>query len=108
MTQARLDWMRQDEILPRDSHVTKPKEITRLTGQNLAVLNRLRKGTATRRQLGEIALNVTARISDVRAYLRPRGESAEVIEEHENGLTVYGIVKWPDWLERDRYVPEGQ
>ena len=82
-------------IFVRDSHVTDVPEQRRLSGQNAAVLARLRRGRATRRELTDIALNVTARVSDLRKYLRPMGESVEVIEEHQNGLTVYAIVSWP-------------
>jgi hypothetical protein len=55
-----------------------------LTGQNAAVLARLRQGPVTSRELVDtIALNYRARISDVRAYLKPRGWL--IVKKHLGG-----------------------
>src|SRR5262245_1910321 len=81
-------------MLPKDSHVTAPREIKRLTAQNARIFARLCAGPATRRELGELALNVTARISDIRDYLEPLGQTVSC-QEHPNGLSVYRLVSVP-------------
>ena len=43
-------------------------DIDRLTGQNAAILSRLRQGPATNVELAAISLNYRARISDLRKY----------------------------------------
>ncbi|NLX57310.1 MAG: hypothetical protein GXY58_19545 [Planctomycetaceae bacterium] len=42
-------------------------ERPRLTGQNAAILERLKRGPATNRELAAISLKYTSRISDLRA-----------------------------------------
>ena len=59
----------------------------RLSGQNLAVLERLRRGPATNRELSEIALKYTSRISDLRAV----GFRIACFEEREAGLATYRL-----------------
>lgn len=79
---------------PKDSHVLQPAEVRRLTGQNARVYARLAVGPATRRELAHYALNVTGRISDIRKYLEPKGQTV-VCDEQPNGLSVYRIVDLP-------------
>ena len=55
------------ELMPRDTHVTEPCEIRRLSAQNAAILARLQRCPASNRELVEIAINFRARISDLRA-----------------------------------------
>lgn len=61
----------------------------RLTKQCLAILERLQHGPASRSELTAIALNATARISD----LRRCGFNVQMVERHESGLTIYALVK---------------
>lgn len=53
-------------LIPRDSHVTDPSEVRRLTGQNADVLRALRRGPQSASALAAIALKYTSRISDLR------------------------------------------
>lgn len=53
-------------IKPRDPNVAR-QDTRRLTGQNAAVLARLRAGPATAAELAAISLKYTSRISDLRA-----------------------------------------
>ena len=53
-------------IVPRDTRVVR-EERPRLTGQNLAILERLQRGPATNRELAQISLKYTSRVSDLRA-----------------------------------------
>lgn len=53
-------------IGPRDPNV-QAADVPRLTGQNALILERLRQGPATCRDLNAIALKYTSRISDLRA-----------------------------------------
>jgi hypothetical protein len=80
-------------ILPKDTHVTSPAEIRRLTGQNLEILTRLQQGSATARQLSAIALKYTSRISDVRAHLKAVGQ--DIVCQEQGGVSVYVIVDLP-------------
>ncbi len=52
-------------IHPRDTHVER-EERPRLTGQNAAILVRLRQGHATNAELAAISLKYTSRVSDLR------------------------------------------
>ena len=80
-------------IFARDSHVTDVAEQKRLSHQSARILARLEAGPATNRELAEIALKYTSRLSDLRAYLKPLGRSVEVIErDYATGRTVYGLV----------------
>ncbi len=54
------------EIPTTDPNVAAPDH-KRLAGQNLAILNRLRQGPATNRELAGLALKYTSRLSDIRA-----------------------------------------
>jgi hypothetical protein len=73
-------------ILPRDSHVTEPKEIHRLSEQCQRVLKALQARPQTRRELLAYTLNVTARISD----LRKAGYNVQPIAKDGN-LVTYGL-----------------
>ena len=53
------------DLPPTDPNV-RPADVKRLTGQNAAVLARLRAGPATNAELAAIALKYTSRISDLR------------------------------------------
>ena len=53
------------DLPPTDPNV-RPADVKRLTGQNAAVLARLRAGPATNAELAGIALKYTSRISDLR------------------------------------------
>lgn len=53
-------------IAPTDPNVMH-SDVKRLTGQNAAILDRLKKGPATNSELSGIALKYTSRLSDVRA-----------------------------------------
>lgn len=76
----------------RDSFVTEPEEIRRLTGQNARILARLERGPATRRELADIACNVTARISDVRRALKAEGRDVQC-DEAPGGRSTYFLVR---------------
>ena len=60
----------------------------RLSRQANAILARLKVGRATRRELTELALNPTARLSEI----RQAGYDVQVIEwDHVSGRTVYQL-----------------
>lgn len=89
------------DILPHDSHVTAAGEVRRLAGQNAKILARLEDGPATRRELAEIAVNVTARISD----LRHAGHEVRCLEK-PNGASSYWLVKpRSEWRGHDLNAP---
>lgn len=76
-------------IVPRDTHVEK-EERPRLTGQNQAILERLRRGPATNFELAEISLKYTSRISDVRAA----GYTVVVVDrDRATGRTMYELMQ---------------
>lgn len=63
-------------------------EAPRLSNQCRLILERLRAGNATNRELSQISLKYTGRVSDLRAA----GYVIEVIERsHETGLNVYAL-----------------
>jgi hypothetical protein len=86
MTQHRLFGLHSYEIPVADTHVTAPPEALRLSRQNTAILARLQRGPATRRQLADICLNVTARVSDLRA-----AGYRVTVDERRDGLSVYTL-----------------
>ena len=57
---------RPQQVLPRDPAVRKCDK-KRLSDQTRKVLARLREGPASNAELGEICLNMRARVSDLRA-----------------------------------------
>ena len=74
-------------IFCRDSHVTEPADLRRLSGQNLAIMERLQRGPATNRELAQLSLKYTSRISDLRA----NGNDI-LADRKQGGLTVYRLV----------------
>ena len=72
---------------PRDPHAH-PADVSRLTGQNAAILARLRCGPATNVELAGIALKYTSRVSD----LRKAGYRVEC-ERGVGGVTVYQLME---------------
>lgn len=74
-------------LLPRDPNVA-PADRPRLTGQNAAILARLKQGPATNRELRDLVktMNHTARISDLR-------DAGHTIECHrgKGGLNTYEL-----------------
>lgn len=64
MTQTTLDFDRP--VSPRDPNVD-GLDVPRLTGQNAAILARLKAGPATNAELAAISLKYTSRVSDIRA-----------------------------------------
>lgn len=82
------------ELQPRDTHVLIPSEVRRLSGQTALLFARLCQGPATNRELAQLSLKYTSRISDLRVYLRPLGQTVKLLEEdHRTGRTVYGIIE---------------
>lgn len=76
------------KIQPRDTHVVR-EESPRLKGQNAAILERLKRGPATNRELAQIALKYTSRLSDLRAA----GYNVVVVDrDHATGLTMYELI----------------
>jgi hypothetical protein len=70
---------------PTDPNVNK-EDAPRLAGQNLAILERLRQGPATNKELAEMSLKYTSRLSDLRA----NGFTVKC-ERKTGGLTVYTL-----------------
>ena len=92
MTQATLF----DETTPalppiRVNASVNPVEAPRLSRQCRLILERLRaNGTATNRELSEIALKYTGRLSE----LRQAGYDVRVVQrDHESGLNTYRLVE---------------
>lgn len=74
-------------LTPRDTHLV-PEERPRLSGQNQAILERLRRGPATNDELARIARKYTSRISDLRAH----GYDVRMVEhDHATGITRYQL-----------------
>lgn len=74
-------------ITPRDTHLAKA-ERPRLAGQNLNILRRLQRGSATNRELAGISLKYTGRVSDLRAA----GYDVRVVSaDRASGITVYAL-----------------
>lgn len=64
------------------------KESKRLSKQCQAILARLRQGRSTNRELSELSLKYTSRISD----LRKAGYQIEVVErDYETGRVLYEL-----------------
>jgi hypothetical protein len=79
---------------PRDPNVTEPRERRRLKGQNAAILDRLRQGPATNRELVGMSLKYTSRVSD----LRERGCVIHCDEDRATGLNTYRLLYAPENL----------
>lgn len=74
MAQGTIDFeaVAAKPIRPCDPSAS-PGDAPRLTGQNAAILDRLKVGPATNAELAEISMKYTSRISDLRAAIRPAG-----------------------------------
>jgi hypothetical protein len=81
MTQQTIDFDRPIPPIQCD-----PADVGRLTGQNLKIIERLRQGPATNRELSLISLKYTGRVSDCR-----RAGYKIVCEKRDGGLTVYSL-----------------
>ena len=80
-----------DSIPLRDPTVH-PDEAPRLNAQSLAILERLRTGPATNRDLAAIALNYRARVSDLRGV----GYVIDVRDRNrKTGESTYVLVSEP-------------
>jgi len=76
---------------PRDTHVVK-EERPRLAGQNQAILERLQRGPATNKELAQLALKYSSRISDLRAA----GYDVVVIDhDRKTGAVMYELRNKP-------------
>jgi hypothetical protein len=65
-----------------------PAEARRLSGQCAAILARLHQGPATNRELAQLSLKYTSRLSD----LRSAGYDVRVVErDYASGRTVYQL-----------------
>lgn len=73
-------------IFARDSFVTAPSKIRRLSGESANVLARLELGPVTRRELNTLTINPTARISDLRA-----AGYQVACDEQPDGRSVYRL-----------------
>jgi len=58
----------REALPPTDPHVKQIDDVVRLSGQNGAILERLRRGPATNAELAAFSLKYTSRISDLRQY----------------------------------------
>jgi len=86
---------RPKEILVSDP-TTLDEDDERLSGKNLIVYDLLIKHTQmTNRELSNISLDYRGRIRDIRAYLKPKGQTVKCIRG-KGGLTFYKIVKSAD------------
>jgi hypothetical protein len=66
--------------------------VCRVSRQALAVLDRLRRGPATNRELLDVAIRYGSRIHD----LRKAGYTIDKQEDHKTGLTTYKLVGEPN------------
>lgn len=75
------------DIAPRDPHVPEVEK-KRLTGQNAAILARLKTGLVSNTELATMALKYTSRLSDIRAA----GHRVRVTHrDHLTGVVWYGL-----------------
>ena len=82
--------MKQESFHLCDPAVDEQPEKKRISKQCALILARLREGPATNRELSEISLKYTSRISD----LRNSGYVIEVVSrDHATGLVVYRLVE---------------
>lgn len=81
-----------DEILVTDPNA-RDEDDERLSGQNLKIYEYLMlHGSMSNRELANISLKYTSRISDIRRWLEKRGQTIKCIRG-EGGLNTYTIVK---------------
>jgi hypothetical protein len=79
-------------IFARDTHLTDPAELQRLSGQCARILARLEHGPATGAELMQIAPRFGARLFDLREHLKPQGRTVKVIErDHKTGYVLYAL-----------------
>jgi hypothetical protein len=70
------------------------EENQRLSRQCQDILLQLRRGDCTNVQLSHLALKYTSRISDIRAFLRPRGGDVKVVHRNTaTGIVTYHLVE---------------
>ena len=74
-------------------HFADPEDTPRLTGQNAAILARLREGPAHNHELAQIALKYTSRISDIRSWLENNTGETITCERMQGGVTRYSIAR---------------
>lgn len=80
-------------VVPCDPNVTEVPDKRRLSGQNAAILARLRQGPATNAELAAISLKYTSRCSDLRSF------GCEIaVERQAGGTFVYTLVHAPEGL----------
>ena len=77
-------------LSPRDPNVDS-RDVKRLSGQNAAILERLRQGPATNAELAAMSLKYTSRVSDLRdhGYVIVCGRGT-------GGLNTYRLVREAD------------
>jgi hypothetical protein len=94
MTQDLFEWAESRQAVPTNATVALV-DTERLTGQNGLMLARLEQGPATGPELMALmgAMNPSARISDVRAWLRLRGKTIESTRL-EGGVWEYRIASY--------------
>lgn len=93
LERARRESTVKAAVVPRDPNVTEVPDKRRLSGQNAAILARLRQGPATNAELAAISLKYTSRNSD----LRRAGYPVEVISrDRKTGVVVYALISDPD------------
>lgn len=73
-------------IRPTDPNVD-PRDVPRLSRQCELILERLRRGPATNRELAAIALKYTGRLSDA----RQNGHDIRVLRRNAAGVFWYGL-----------------
>ena len=76
---------------PRDPNLSKAA-VARVSRQALEVLEQLRKGPKTNRELLEVAIRYGSRIHD----LRKAGYTIDKEEDHKTGLTLYKLTGEPN------------
>ncbi len=62
-----VEWIHSELTTPPTDHHVTSADTPRLTGQNASILERLKRGPATNRELAGISLKYTSRVSDLRA-----------------------------------------
>ena len=83
---------RPKEILVTDP-TTLDSDDKRLAGKNLIVYDLLMlHSQMSNRELSNISLDYRGRVRDIRAYLKPKGQTVKCIRG-KGGLTYYKIVK---------------
>lgn len=85
------------DILVTDP-TTRDEDDKRLSGLNLKVYNLLlTHSQMSNAELSTISLDYRGRIRDIRAYLKPKGQTVKCTRGH-GGITYYSIIKLPQGL----------